>query len=34
MDDNCKFKKDLENQTNEQGATNLALYNLAVCVGH
>ena len=33
MNDNCQFIRDLENQTNAQGATNLALYNLAVCVG-
>ena len=33
MVEGCQFMKDLENQTNEQGAANLALYNLAVCVG-
>ena len=33
MNDKCQFIRDLENQTNAQGATNLALYNLAVCVG-
>ena len=33
MNEDCQFIRDLENQTNEQGATNFALYNLAVCVG-
>jgi len=33
MVEGCQFMRDLENQTNAQGATNLALYNLAVCVG-
>ena len=33
MDEDCQFIRDLENQTNAQGATNFALYNLAVCVG-
>ena len=33
MNEDCQFIKDLENQRNEHRATNLALYNLAVCVG-
>ena len=33
MNEDCKFIRDLEKQQSAQGAANLALYNLAVCVG-
>ena len=33
MDENCQFLKDLEAQGSAEGASKIALYNLAVSVG-